>query len=320
MNVCKLVVSTEPGDPISTVFADGSVVITGTMLGRIWVYDIQRNSRRMLAGFSDDAVRGLYVQDGTLYATIGDLHCRQIRLGDPYDQLETKFNRRSTSSGFKYIFQKFGQITIFYPGMTTFMDVLTNSQSMCPFKLQQAMIMNVCPIDSYQYLLLYSEFPIADVSPPPPRKYKVVDVSSGELRCEIPDSHITHAKFVNERCLIYFSGKSFVVFDLITKGELNRFPNFHRSDVMAMDCSICLGESDCPPFVVSSAVNGSIIVWNYQTGKVVGRATLRQPCFSLGFAYCLQGSLEGTNVHIAVSDDYGVHHVSINSGEPPLQV
>lgn len=326
MKLAKLIIPTDPGDPISAIFIDSSTVVVGSMLGRIWSFDTSRNSRRMLAGFSDDAIRGLYVQDGTIFATVGDLHCRQIRINDPFDQLEMKFNRRSTASGFKYVFQKFNQVTILYPGMTTFIDVANNSQTMCPFKLQQATVVSICPVDCYQYLLLFTEFPVSDSSPPPSRKFKLVDISTGQLKSELSDSAITHARFVNEHLLVYVTKKEFVVFDIIVHKEVSRYPNLHRCEIMALDCSICLGESGTPPLVVSAGKDGSLIVWSYETGQIVSRGTLPQPCFSLGFAYCVQGYLSAPSatedalsgfIDVAASDDHGVHYVRLDYSPPP---
>lgn len=321
MKSAKLIIPTEPGDPISSVFVDSSVVVAGSLLGRVWIYDPSRNTRRMLAGFSDDAIRGLYVQDGTVFATVGDIHCRQIREKDPFDQLEMKFNRRSTASGFKYVFQKFNQVTILYPGMTTFVDVANNSQTMCPFKLQQATVVSICPVDCYQYLLLFTEFPVSDSSPPPSRRFKLVDISTGQLKHEFSDSSITHARFINERLLVFVTKGNIVVFDLIARKEVSRYRNFHRSEIVALDCSICLGEAGTPPVVVSAGKDGSIIAWNYDTGQIIARGSLPQPCFSLGFAYVVQGYLSGNHasghitsgfVHVAMSDDHGVHFLRLD--------
>ena len=309
-NAVKFVVPTKPGDPISSVFIDGKSILTGTLLGEVVYYDIANNTRKVLAGFSDEAIRGLFLLDGTAYVTVGDLYCRQIRVSDPYDQLEMKFNRRSTSSGFKYVLQKFSQVTIIYPGMTIFVDVVSNTQSMCPYKLHQPMVMNVCPVDSYQYQLLFSEFPVSDLCPPPPRKFKLVDVSTGELKCELLDSKITNARFTNERTLVYFSGRNFVVFDIPSKKERSKYSNFNKSDIIAMDCSLCMGDSG-RPLVVSVGQRGSVVVWNYETGKILAEGHLTNPCFSLGFAYCVQCFSEGEVFHIALSDDYGVHYLEL---------
>jgi hypothetical protein len=315
----KFVIPTKPGDPISSLFLDGKEIVAGTFLGEVVYYDIGSNKRRILAGFSDEAIRGLLIQDRTVYATVGDLYCRQIRIQDPLDQLEMKFNRRSTSSGFKYVLQKFSQVTILYPGMTIFVDVVSNTQSMCPYKLQQPMVMNVCPVDSFQYQLLFTEFPVSDLCPPPVRKFKLVDVSTGELKCELEDAGISQARFVSSTTLVYFSRNNFVVFDIVSKKERSRFSNFNKSDVVAMDCSPCMGDSG-RPLVVTVGRNGSIVVWNYDTGKIEAEGRISDPCFSLGYAYCVQCFAEGGVFQIAVSDDYGVYYVELRKSLLALTV
>ena len=304
-----LVIPAEPGDPISAVFIDENYVASGSHMGKVWVYNIERNSRRMIAGFSEDAIRGLYIQDGTLYVTVGDQQCRQIRICDPYDQIETRFNRRSTSSGFKYVFQKFNQVTVFYPGMTTFIDVVTNSQSMCPFKLQQPTILNVCPVDCFQYRVLFSEFAVTDAADPPPRKFKIMDVSTGDLKWQHVDPGLTQARFISNSQVVYFSVNRLVILNA-DSGNIDRsFSNFHRSDVVAMDCSMCMG-SEGKPFVASVGANGSVCVWNHESGTIVGRGTLSQFSFSLGNPYHVQARAEDARFLITVSDDNGVHYLS----------
>ena len=317
--VGKLVTPSEPGDPISAVFVDDKYVISGSLLGRIWVYNIEQNTRRMLAGFSDDAVRGIHYQDGTVYATIGDYLCKHIRLLDPYDQLDVKFDRRSSGSGFKYVVQKFNQVTVFYPGMTTFIDVVSNTQSMCPFKMQQAMVLNVCPIDSYQYNVLFSEFAATDEAPPPPRKFKLVDVSTGDPRWECVDPRISAMKLIDQDSMVYFSQNRIVVYSFVNKAKRLEIKNFHKSAVITFDCSLCMSSDERRPLITSLGANGTIVVFDYFTGRVEYRGKLKDFSFSLGFPYLVQSFMDDNGeVKVAVSCDYGVHYVVMRKEGLPL--
>ena len=308
----------ELGDPVSSLFIDGDFIASGTLLGKIWLYRIGKNTRKMFAGFSDEAVRGVYVQDSTLYATIGDQLCRQYRVNDPYDQLDLKFNRRSNGSGFKHVIQHFNQATVFYPGMTMFVDVVTSSQSMCPYKLQRPTIMNVCPIDCYQYQVLFTEFGVSDTSQPPPRKFRLVDVSTGVQRWESDDVSISQARFINESTLAYVKGRRLVIFDFTaTKSREIRT----RENIVSIDCDLCMGREN-PGLVLSLGEGGwlSVIEWN--SGKVHYTYRIKQLCFSLGFPYFVKGFLdnEQRTLHAAVSDDYGVHYMRIDLGIPKSPV
>lgn len=303
----KYVIPAEIGDPVSALFSDDEFVAIGTLMGRIWIYNIRRNTRKMIAGFSDEAIRGIYVQDGTVYATVGDQYCRQIRISDPFDQLESRFDRRSSASGFKYVLQRFNQVTIVYPGMTTFVDVTTpGNQSMCPFKIQQATILNVCPLDVYQYMVLVTEFPATDESTPPPRKFRLVDVAAGETRWELVEPKIVAIRLISKDELVYFAKARLVVYNFVTKTSLAEIR--HSSEVLAIDCSLCMGEEGKPWFTVLS-VDGSVTVYNYVEGKAVYVGKMKSPCFSLGFPYLVHSCWSDSALTCAVSDDYGAHYL-----------
>jgi hypothetical protein len=311
----KLVIPGDLGDPVSSLFIDGEFVACGTLLGKVWLYRIGRNTRKMFAGFSDEAVRGIYVQDSTLYATIGDQFCRQYRVNDPYDQLDVKFSRRSNGSGFKHVIQHFSQVAVFYPGMTLFVDVVSNTQSMCPYKLQRPVILNVCPIDSYQYLVLFTEFGVSESSSEPlPRKFRLVDVSTSAVRWESDDAQIAHARFINESTLVYVKGRSFVLCNFAgNNASLREFPTSAR-DVVALDCGLCMG-ADNPGLILSVSQDGVISALEWTTGKVRYFSRLKS-CysFSLGFPYFVKGFLDDKRaLHVAISDDYGVHYMEMKN-------
>lgn len=317
----KLVIPAELGDPVSCVFIDGEYIACGTLLGKVWLYRIGKNTRKMFAGFNDDAVRGIYVQDSSLFATIGDQFCRQYRVNDPLDQLDYKFNRRSNGSGFKHVIQHFNQVTVFYPGMTMFVDVVSNNQSMCPYKLQRPMMVNVCLIDCYQYLVLFTEFGVSESSVPPPRKFRLVDVSTGFVRWESDDVRISQARFINDSTIVYVKGRKMVVFDF-AENKSRELTTSHKSDVIAIDCGLCMG-AQCPGLILSLGRGGTVSAIEWTTGKERYFSKLiKRVSFSLGFPYWVKGCVdEQQTLHAAISDDYGVYYLRcdyLGKPDPPV--
>jgi hypothetical protein len=337
----RYVIPTDPGDPTTALYIDEQHVVCGTLMGRVWLYNRTNDTRTMLAGFSDDAIRGIYVQDVAVYATVGDQCCRVFRIHDPIDQLETKFDRRSGSTGYKYVIQKFNQVTMIYPGMTTFADVVTNDQSMCPFKLQQANILNVIPIDSFQHYLLLTEFPATtdgDDIVRETRHFKIVDVSSGNHSVFIlKNPTIAVIKLIDKQHVFYVDkvNRKFVIHNFHDNKTLVRIKNPHKTDIVGVDSIFHLrltrpedleasmsssgggsyNSLACKSLITTVSIDGKILAWDYLTGKVYYEGFLRQYSFSLGFPYIVQSWWDETNqtVIVAVSHDHGVSIVDLVS-------
>jgi hypothetical protein len=340
----RFVIPTDPGDPATIVFIDDSFVVAGTIMGKIWVYNIADDTRCLYVGFSDDAVRGVYVEDGALYATIGDQYCKVLRLKDPLDQLETKFDRRSGSSGFRYVFQKFNQVTIIYPGMTTFVDVVSNDQNMCPFKMQQSNVLNVIPLDSFHYYLLLSEFPASmtgDDVVHETRRLRVVDVSVGETIYSFPNSSVTFARLIDKKHLVFVDNRQQVtIYNFKDNNTVISIPNFHKTDIVAMDSVFHLRlatsedvETAAPhrrrsstssssvnfptvrTLITSVSSDGTIFTWDYTNGKIHYFGKLASFCFSLGFPYHVVTNWNDADqkISVAITHDYGVSIVNLAS-------
>ena len=63
------------GDPVSALVVKEGAVAYGTYVGRICYFHLARKVEKVLAEYSPEAVRGLYItSDFTLYATVGDRH------------------------------------------------------------------------------------------------------------------------------------------------------------------------------------------------------------------------------------------------------
>jgi hypothetical protein len=135
-----------------------------------------------------------------------------------------------------------------------------------------------------------------------------MDVSTGALKWEHVDPRLMHARFMSGSELVYYSTGRFVILNTESGSVGREFFNFHRCEVVAIDCSLCM---DGKPLIVSVGGNGSVIVWNHVTGAVVAKGWLGEFSFSLGNAYCVQARLDSPRAHVAVSDDYGVHYVAL---------
>jgi hypothetical protein len=315
-----LVAPDHPGDPLTAVFLTDTHLVCGTVSGKIWSYDVDGNRLKCAAGFSDDSIRGLYIQDSTIYATVGDSYCKQIRVTDHRDQLETRFERRSSSSGFRHVFQKFTQVTIVYPGMTTYIDVVTNEQSMCPYRLQASSSQNAVPLDAYHYHLLVSEFSESK------RKLRVINVTDGQIVAELTPDMAWCIRLVDRQYLFYSNRKDLVVYDYIERKEVVRRRKHKSQEIVGVDAvfHLRLSQSESsedgrdltasapsPHLITTVYASGDISCWDYLTGETLAQGRLAKFCFSLGFPYLVSSNWANGRVEVAVTSDNGCHFVRL---------
>ncbi len=71
--MASLVVPCPPGDPFTALHATPrGVVLAGTMMGRVWRWS-RGEGLMLLSSSQEDAIRGLWADEGRVYATVGDL-------------------------------------------------------------------------------------------------------------------------------------------------------------------------------------------------------------------------------------------------------
>ncbi|KAF4673759.1 hypothetical protein FOL47_010139 [Perkinsus chesapeaki] len=324
----RQVVYTDLGDPITSLHIGEWGLAAGTMLGKVWYYSLELDERIPLAGFSDDAVKAIYVRDPytdarrrdaevddfiggssnseeadienalgsntddfaidelrptapIVYATVGDSCAKIFDTADPSEQSIFKFERRSSAS-VKYVVQRQDKVAIVFPGMTTFIDLVTENQNMTPFRLQGTDddVTMACPTDMRNLILLLVEH--YDTKPP---CFKVVDLEHDQQvldYAQLPSrGRLCHfIRILGPRHLVLVAdGCKLCIYNFIDK-KTEHVLKEHRSDIVSIDTTFSDEQ------FVSVDTQGEVRLWNAIDGKLLGRGRLPSACdFSLGFPY-----------------------------------
>ncbi|KAF4698436.1 hypothetical protein FOZ62_024248, partial [Perkinsus olseni] len=358
----RQVVYTDLGDPVTSVHIGEWGLAAGTMLGKVWYYSLELDERIPLAGFSDDAVKAVFVRDSytearrrdreagvalssimsppseeklgdleeglrhedleedevhpstpIVYATVGDSCAKIFDTADPCQQSVFKFERRSSAS-VKYVVQRQNKVAIVFPGMTTFIDLVTESQNMTPFRLQgtDEDVTMACPTDMNDLILLLVEH--YDVKLP---CYKVVDLEHDQ---QVLDSaplpgrgRLCHfVRILGPSHLVFVSeGRNLGIYDFRLK-KVEHVLKEHRGDILSVDTTFSDDE------FVSVDTRGEVRLWNAAEGKLLAKGRLPKACdFALGFPYYVS-YCPRTGV-VAQTCDSGVFALQLKSLSRPGQ-
>lgn len=69
---CRFLFQADLGDPISSIFVNELGCMAGSMLGKVLLYSFQEHQVEILSAFSDEGVRGLYLDQDVAFATLTD--------------------------------------------------------------------------------------------------------------------------------------------------------------------------------------------------------------------------------------------------------
>ena len=204
MNMTSQIIGADLGDPVTALhlypLADAAfLVIAGTALGKVWLYDSLSHGRLQLAGHSEDAIRGVFCDGSHVYAAVGDVICRKWRItidnsAPDASLLMTPSYRgvtvaleppatfrieRRGSALLKYLVQRESEMVCVYPGMTTFFDILTTEQSMAPYRLltSEQNVVNSVPLDFYGRRIIFGE----TLEDRDALQFRVVDLEEGRV-------------------------------------------------------------------------------------------------------------------------------------------
>lgn len=165
-----LVIGCDVGDPISCVYVhDGvsgaCIIIAGTMLGKIWVYDTRNKYRVCLAGFGEDAIRGLYCDGTKIYCVVGDTVIKSWLIEElpafsllSKEPTLTRFTRRS-STLIKYTLQNESSMICMYGGLTSLFNIITKEYVEATYRLLHSApnCVSACPVSFADKFVLIAE-------------------------------------------------------------------------------------------------------------------------------------------------------------------
>lgn len=281
--------------------------MAGTMLGKVWMFSFDTKQQEMLAAFSDEGIRGLFLDDEYSVATISE-GCRSWRRFSP-NQPTGNLNFRSLDSrntqSVKHVLQRGPWACVLFPIASTLVNVVTHEHHHCPFRLFDfGSPAEVAPCDFDGESLVIVDRTQSSRSP----AYHIIQLEHNEHK-EVTDlpkaGYVTVLKLWGAESLVYAAGGSTLyVYDYIQKSTKHELHG-HRAEVTAID-------AQDKALFASLSVDAEVRMWNGHTGECVRTVFVPEASFFQGFPYFL--CVRDRNV--IISADQGVYLMEIADLEP----
>jgi len=319
-------------DPVLALSMRRSSLIYGTALGRILYYDLETRQEQVIAEFSEECIRGVFISsENVLYVAVGDHYCMALVNPENSEAQRHLVYHESNHSN--------------ETCQTT--QVLMHDELVClvklgavvgehtpvflthiPSQVKMSYEIPLLPEHSVPYdfdgnKLLWMEWS-SDMS----KVFKYFDFSSREIKEAVTFSksfgHITQVKLLPDSLLIVQNYRKIRIYD-ITNGVERNFLGSVKSDIVAINFYFTRDPADntneqegifeqnlgISKFVVVTAqTEGSICIWDYQgLAEVIRIKDLealtptyqRMQYFAMGYPYYLCVS----DSKIAFSTDLG---------------
>lgn len=285
------------GDPISCVYVNDFGCMAGTVQGKVMLYNFQDGQAEVLTAFSDEGVRGLYMDNEVAYATLMDL-CKGWNMEPPHQQsISVNFRNwdRKNSQHVKHILQRGPWACVVFPMASTVMHIPRQEHHQRSLRLFDyggtGSEVAPCDFDGETLVLVDRS---AGTGPP---IFRVVQLERNEhLEIEaMPKASM--ASVIRLWCgsyLVYSVDSSLLVYDYRDK-ELKATITGHRAEIVAVD-------TQDPEILATLARDASVKLWNGRTGQCMTTVHFEDAHYFMEYPYCL--SVSGHR--ILVSADEGV--------------
>lgn len=269
------------GDPVSCVFVNDFGCMAGTMLGKVMFYNFKDGEAEILAAFSDEGVRGLYLDQEMCYSTLMDL-CKGWQLEPPHQQnLSVNFRTwdRKNAQNVKHIMQRGPWVLVLFPMSTTVLHIGRQEHQHRGFKLfDYGTSAEVAPCDfDGEKLVLVDRS--RGTGPP---LFRIVQLERNE-HTEVDNissaSSVTLLKLWGTSYLVCAVNRNLLIYDY--QEQVTKFTIWGGgSEIMAIDAQDLeiLGTLD------REAVAK---LWNGRTGECIASVQVPDAHYHMGYPYCL---------------------------------
>lgn len=279
---CSFIFGCELGDPVSSICLNDNGCMASTVLGKVVAFGSD-SKVRTLTEFSDDGVRGLYLDENHGYAIFSD-NCTGWKLARPHGvSASTNFrslDKKNTQS-MRYVLQRGPWACVVFPFSTTVVNVTTQEQIHRSFKLWEYGGANtatdVVPCDFDGENLL-----IVDRSTSGENVFRVVHLAREDTVevAGIPGSTtICLARLWGASCIVCVRTRTPLVYDY-RSGTVLRLLRGHQCEVVAMD-------TQDPDRIATMSEDAVVKLWTGSTGACSHSFTIPHASFFLGYPYCL---------------------------------
>ncbi|CAE8635066.1 unnamed protein product [Polarella glacialis] len=242
--------------------------VKGTLLGKVHLYSFEERQAEILAAFSDEGVRGLYLDQENGYATLTD-GCKGWRHASPHLQAGAvnfrSLDRKNTQS-VKHVLQRGPWACVLFPISSTVVNVTRQEHHHRAFKLFDfGNSSEVAPCDFDGETLA-----IVDRSRAPgPPVFRLVQLERNEL-LEIDNlpnaSRVSLIKLWGPDCLVAVTGSTLLVYDY--RQQQLRHTLRLGAEIVAVDAQ----DSE---IIGSLAKDASVKLWSGRSGDCL--QTLQMP-------------------------------------------
>lgn len=295
------------GDPITSLFINERGCMAGSVLGKVWLYDFEATRVEELACFSDEGVRGLYLDQHTAYATICE-GARGWSIKPPFKQTSTLAFRNidgKSTQNVKIIVQRGPLVCVLFAIATSIVNVENQEHHSRSFKICDYGPFSevaLCDFDGETLAL------IDRARAPEPPTIRLVQLERGdviELSSLPGGSRISLLRLWGPDCLVYVMGNELFVYDYKLKEPRFKLRG-HRSEIVAVD-------AHDPGMLATLSSDATVKLWMGKGGDCFESLKVPDAGYFQGFPYFLQVS----GMRIIVSCDEGVVLINMSSQEGP---
>lgn len=291
---CRFLFAAELGDPITSVHVNEHGCLAGTMLGRVWFFGFESKEVELLASFSDEGIRGLFMDEDSSYAVLND-QCKGWRMARPHQQVGTvcfrSLDRKNTQT-VKHVLMRGSLACVLFPITSFVVNVARQEHHTCNFKLfDYGSSSEVVPCDFDGETLAVVDRTNSGACP----VFRLVQLASNDIM-EIDylpkANHTALLKLWGSDSFAYAVGSTLYIYDY-RKREVTQSLR-HRAEIVAID-------AQDPEIVASLSTDAWVKLWQGTTGSCLQTIFIPEATFFLGYPYCL--CLQGRR--LAVSADEG---------------
>jgi WD40 repeat protein len=303
---CRFLFVADLGDPISCIHVNDIGCMAGTMLGKVWLFSFDSKQIEMLTAFSEEGIRGLFLDEESGLATISE-GCRCWRRASPNmftGNLNFRSLERRNTQNVKHVLQRGQLACILFPITSTVVDVVKQEHRQYPFRLFDfGSPQEVAPFDfDGESLIVVDRSRLARCP-----VYRIVQLESNE-HVEVSSlpkgTSATQMKLWAKDFLVYvLGGSTLYVYDY-KRTDLRFELRGHRAEITAIDA-----QDDV--VIASLSLDAEVKLWNGHTGVCMRTVYVPEASFFMGFPYflCVRDR------SILISADEGVYLLELEAVE-----
>lgn len=256
--------------------------MAGTIMGKVWLFNSETRQSELLCGYSEEGVRGLYMDADTAYATIGE-GCRSWKRTKPHSakgNVSFRSLDKKSAHNVKHVLQRGRWACVLFPISSAVVNVRGHEHHHRAFRLFDfgGSLSDVAPCDfDGESLVLVDR---SQLSSPP--IFRLVQLERNE-HVEIDQlpgaAFASHVKLWGKECLVVTVGTVCYLYSYRSKMTMHTLKG-HSAEIVALDASD-------PDFVATMSMDAVVKVWNGSTGECLRTLNVPEATFFLGYPYYL---------------------------------